>query len=87
MSLQYKQHNWYKSLKKLTEEREQRMIKWYHDDLPYPETSKQEIECWRHLDVACIRIGNSSDNSDGLLPQHPMHAEHFSYSSSDNMCM
>ncbi len=37
-----------KSLKKLTEEREQKMVKWYHEDLPYPDTVEQEIECWRH---------------------------------------
>ncbi len=47
-----------KSLKKLTEEREQRMVKWYHEDLPYPNTVEQEIECWRH----------KFHSEDGVLP-------------------
>ncbi len=47
-----------KSLKKLTEEREQRMVKWYHEDLPYPNTLEQEIECWRH----------KLHSEDGVLP-------------------
>uniref|UniRef100_A0A671PCD6 HAT C-terminal dimerisation domain-containing protein n=1 Tax=Sinocyclocheilus anshuiensis TaxID=1608454 RepID=A0A671PCD6_9TELE len=24
------------------------MVKCYHDDLPYPDTVGQEMECWRH---------------------------------------
>ncbi|XP_056595590.1 52 kDa repressor of the inhibitor of the protein kinase-like [Triplophysa dalaica] len=47
-----------KSLKKLTEEREQRMVKWYQEDLPYPNTVEQEIECWRH----------KFHSEDGVLP-------------------
>lgn len=37
-----------KSLMKLTKDRQQIMIKWYHEDLPNPETAKQEIECWKN---------------------------------------
>ncbi|KAK7132902.1 hypothetical protein R3I93_019224 [Phoxinus phoxinus] len=47
-----------KSLKKLSEEREQRMVKWYHEDLPYPNTVDQEVECWRH----------KFHSEDGVLP-------------------
>lgn len=36
------------SLKKLTPEREDEMLQWYHEDLPDTETVGQEIERWRH---------------------------------------
>jgi len=68
-----------KSLKKLIEEREKRMVKWYHEDLPYPNTVEQEIQCWRH------HKADSENNTDGLLPQHPVHAENLPYTSCDNM--
>ncbi len=34
------------------------MVKWYHEDLPYPNTVEQEIECWRH----------KFHSEDGVLP-------------------
>lgn len=37
-----------RSLKKRTEESEEEMLKWYHEDLPGPEKIGQEIECWKH---------------------------------------
>lgn len=35
-------------LPQLSEEREDRLLLWYKEDLPFPDTAKQEIHKWKH---------------------------------------
>ncbi len=67
------------------------MVKWYHEDLPYPNTVEQEIECWRHkfhsedgvLPASALETLKTTQMS--FFPNNPVYAENFSYTSSDNM--
>lgn len=36
------------ALPQLSEERENRLLAWYKEDLPYPDTAEQEIHRWKH---------------------------------------